>query len=119
MEKEYKRKGIRADILWEKTYYNNDMFQLEKKWQNLVMLYRFMILKNLRNNKTTFIIDPLLENVEGKTRKEMVGNLQDLLKGMKEWKLKGKHWKEADFFPTEVNKQLLKFNLQNYVKKIP
>ena len=31
MEKEYERKGIRAEILWEKTYYNNDMINLERR----------------------------------------------------------------------------------------
>ena len=112
----YQRIGIRAKILWEKTYYNNEMINLEGKWSNLIFLYRFMILKSFRTNKKTLMIEPLFEKVKGKTKREMVGFLKDKLKSRKEWKLKGKHWKEANFFPSKVNKQLLKFKLKKYVK---
>jgi hypothetical protein len=122
MKEEYKRRGIRAEILWEKTYYNNDFFDTNDtkfgKYGGILFLYRFLIIKNLINNKRKLLIDPLIEEFGGQTKKEKVVSLREKLKGIKEWNLKGKRWEKADFFPSEVNKQLLKFKLKQYVKQI-
>lgn len=129
----YKRKGIKAPILWEKTYYCNDLIDESRtlkgeptgQWSGIAFLYRFLILQGSKKCscgcnqiRNRFMIEPLIEKYEGETEEKMVDNLQKKIKGMKEWVLKGKHWKEADFFPSEVNKKLLEFNLEKYVKKI-
>ena len=120
----YKRRGIKAPILWEKTYYDQNLIDVSRtlqgketgKWEGVAFLYRFLILKGATKNR--FIIEPLIENYEGKNEEEMVGALQKLVEGKDEWVLGNKHFRDADFFPEEVNQKLLEFNLEKYVKKI-
>jgi len=120
----YKRKGIKAPILWEKTYYCNDLIDESRtrlgketgKWAGIAFLYRFLILQGTTKNR--FLIEPLIESYAGENEEEMVGALQNLVEDKEEWVLRGKRFKDADFFPNEVNQKLLEFNLQKYVKKI-
>ena len=120
----YKRKGIKALILWEKTYYSNDLIDESRtrlgketgKWAGIAFLYRFLILQGTMKNR--FMIEPLIETYEGENDEGMVGSLEKLIDDKEEWLLGGKHFKDAYFFPDEVNQKLLEFNLQKYVKKI-
>ena len=119
-----KSREIKAPILWEKTYYCNDLIDLSRnlrgkdtgKWQGVAFFYRFLILQSTAKNR--FMIEPLIETYGGTNKQEMVEALEKLVEGKEEWVLKGKHWREADFFPEEVNQKLLEFNLEKYVKKI-
>ena len=120
----YKRKGIRSPILWEKIYYCNDLIDesLDSNgketgnWQGVAFLYRFLILQGAVKNR--FLIESLIESYAGKTEKEMVGALKKLVESKEEWVLKDQHYKNADFFPDEVNQKLLEFSLNKYVREI-
>jgi len=111
-------KTYKVPILWEKTYYGNDIIggTEKEKWFGVVFLYRFLILKGSIKNR--FLIEPLFEEIKGNNKEEMVGSLQKLIENKEEWVLKDKHFKDADFFPEEVNNKLIEFNLQKYVKKL-
>jgi len=120
----YIHKKISAPILWEKIYYNQELIDGSKnlrgketgKWQGVAFLYRFLILKGV--NKNRFLIKPFIEEYGGNNEEEMVVALEKLVEGKGEWNTKGKHFKEVNFFPEEVNQKLLEFNLEKYVKKI-
>ena len=120
----YKKKGIKAPILWEKTYYNNNTIDESKnlkgeptgKWSGICFLYRFVILQGSTKNR--FLIEPIIESYEGQNEEEMVGDLQKKIGNKEEWILGEKHWKDANFFPKEVNTKLKEYNLEKYVKKI-
>ena len=115
--KQDKRK-IKVPILWEKTYYQNDLIggSEKEKWLGVMFLFRFLILEG--KNKNRFLIEPAVEDFRGNNKQEMVDALEKKIEGLEEWILSGKHWKNADFFPKEVNKKLVEFNLEKYVKKI-
>ena len=112
----YKRRNIKAPILWEKTYYGSDIIggTEKEKWSGVLFLYRFLILQGSVKNR--FLIELLIEEINGNNNEEMVGSLQKLIEGKEEWELQEKHFKDADFFPDEVNNKLKEFNLEKYVK---
>src|SRR3972149_56679 len=107
----YKRKGIKAPILWEKTYYCNDLIDESRtrlgketgKWQGIAFLYRFLILQGTTKNR--FRIEQLIESYVGENQEEMVDALEKLVDGKEEWVLEDKHFKNANFFPDEVNQK--------------
>jgi len=112
----YKRKGINAPILWEKTYYQDEFIGGTKTdpFQGTLFLFRFLILQGKIKNR--FLIEPIVDGFKSNSQQEVDDALVKKIGDMQEWILKGKDWKNADFFPEEVNQKLLEFNLEKYVK---
>lgn len=116
------KKEKKVPILWEKTYRDKNFFDNSHdfrgkktgKWNGVLMIYRFLILQYRNGNR--FIVKPDAIGFEGKNEKEMLDNLERSASKYEEWDLGDKNWRNADFFPKEADQNLIKFNLQKYVK---
>lgn len=115
---------IKAQILWEKTYRDEEYFDNSHdrngretgKWNGVLLIYRFLILKS--SNKNRFLIEPDCIEFSGNNEEKMLLDFENKVSNLEGWSKSGENWKCTKLFPEEVNKNLLKFNLEKYVKEI-
>jgi hypothetical protein len=113
-----KTKRIKVPILWEKKYVNSTFFdnshdfqgKLTGKWGGLAIIYHFYVLQY--TNKNILRIEPEYEEFGGTNHEEMVDGLEKLVGELEEWDLKDKHYKNAEFYPVEVESKLKELNVK-------